>query len=73
MSIFCALFNQLTNFIVLRFIDSDLVCIIGEVDVKVHGKVCAGDLIYTSNCILRRGTAVARNPKDPEIQPDGTS
>ena len=49
-------------------LDCDLVCIIGEVDVKVVGKVQAGDLIYTSNGEQYRGSAVARNPLEADMQ-----
>lgn len=60
--------NHFFNVSLFFLLACDLVCIIGEVEVKVVGKVKAGDLVYTSNCEQYRGSAVARNPLEAEIQ-----
>ena len=42
-----------------RGLDADLVCIIGEIQVKVIGKVRTGELIYTCPSDKFPGTATA--------------
>lgn len=42
-----------------RRLDADLVCIIGEIQVKVIGKVRTGELIYTCPSDKFPGTATA--------------
>ncbi|XP_048584768.1 uncharacterized protein LOC5513327 isoform X2 [Nematostella vectensis] len=47
--------------------NADLVCIIGEVDVKVIGPVKTGELIYTSKSNQMPGTAVAYSQMEQDI------
>ena len=41
-------------------LDADLVCIMGEIEVKVVGKVRTGELIYTCPSAKFPGTATAK-------------
>ena len=52
----------MSSFSIICFLrlDADLVCIMGEIEVKVVGKVRTGELIYTCPSAKFPGTATAK-------------